>query len=90
MEQIDAREIWKEEKKENEKRMRARGISVIVVVACAVAAAAVWAVTEPRAAFSKDDPALDQEGDPPKGAWYSPPATVPPATRGLVNLTDFD
>ena len=47
--------------------MRARGISVMVVVACAVAAAAVWAVTEPRAAFSKDDPALDQEGDPAKG-----------------------
>lgn len=47
--------------------MRARGILFIVVVACAVAAAAVWAVTEPRAAFSKDDPALDQEGDPAKG-----------------------
>jgi hypothetical protein len=31
-----------------------------------------------------------KRGTPPKGAWYSPPATVPPAMRGLVNLTDFD
>jgi hypothetical protein len=50
--------------------MRARGISIIVVVACAVAAAAasaVWAITEPRPAFLKDDLALNQEGDPAKG-----------------------
>jgi hypothetical protein len=36
--------------------MRAIGFSVIVIVASAVAGAAVWAITEPRAAFSKEDP----------------------------------
>jgi mono/diheme cytochrome c family protein len=56
----------KEEQKEN-KCMRARGASVIVMAACAIAAAALWSVTEPRAAFSKDDPALEQEGDAAKG-----------------------
>jgi mono/diheme cytochrome c family protein len=53
--------------KRRRKRMRARGLSVIAVVICAVAAAAVWAVTEPRPAFSKDDSALDQEGDVARG-----------------------
>lgn len=47
--------------------MRAIGLSLIVIVAFAVAGAAVWAITEPRAAFSKDDPAFEQAGDPGKG-----------------------
>jgi mono/diheme cytochrome c family protein len=47
--------------------MRLSRISVILLAACVAAAAAFWIVSEPRPAFSKDDPALDQEGDPVKG-----------------------
>jgi mono/diheme cytochrome c family protein len=49
------------------KGMRARKILVIVMSVCAVVAAAVWAVTEPLAAFSKTDLILEQKGDAAKG-----------------------
>ena len=42
--------------------MRAGRISVFLVVAAAVAAA-LWIASEPRPAFSTEDPGLNQEGD---------------------------
>ena len=47
--------------------MRVGRIALIVFAACAIATAAVWMVTAPHPAYSTDDSALDQEGDPAKG-----------------------
>ena len=47
--------------------MRAGRISVFLVVAAAVVAAALWSASEPRPAFSTEDPGLNQEGDSVKG-----------------------
>src|SRR6195952_532549 len=47
--------------------MRRRLTSVIVLMACAAIAAILWVSSSPRPAFSKDDPVLDQPGDPVKG-----------------------
>src|ERR1700710_1377660 len=47
--------------------MRGRLTSVLILMACAAIAAILWVTSSPRPAFSKDDPALDQPGDPVKG-----------------------
>jgi hypothetical protein len=70
--------------------MRAIGFSVIVIVASAVAGAAVWAITEPRAAFSKDDPAFEQAGDPGKGRLVFAAGDCASCTPKPDSPTDFD
>jgi mono/diheme cytochrome c family protein len=47
--------------------MRAGRIAVILFIGGAIVAAALWVASEPQPAFSREDPALDQEGDPVKG-----------------------
>jgi mono/diheme cytochrome c family protein len=47
--------------------MRGTRICTVLVLAGAIIATALWVVSEPRPAFSREDPVLDQEGDPAKG-----------------------
>src|SRR5947208_4993412 len=48
--------------------MRVGLLLAMLLVAGAIAAIAVWAITEPRPAFSKDaDASLEQPGDPARG-----------------------
>src|ERR1700712_1030756 len=47
--------------------MRAGRIAVILVIGGLIVAAALWVASAPRPAFSMEDPALNQEGDPVKG-----------------------